>query len=84
MYIKTNSKMEQHSHLNQSASSSIQSKVGSAHNIESLAHEAVKSIPNATEFLNSYFSSGEPPEHFRLPRPVLKDQVRHLPFGNVY
>ena len=76
--------MEQHSHLQQHQSVATESKVGSAHNIESLAHEALKNIPGATEFLTRYFSKGEPEEHERFPRPVVKDQVRHLPFGNTY
>ena len=76
--------MEQHSHLQQHQSVALESKVGSADNIESLAHEAVKNIPNATQFLNSYFSKGEPEEHERFPRQVIKDQIRHLPFGNIY
>ena len=76
--------MEQHTHLQQHANVAIQSKVGSAHNIESLAHAAVRDIPHATSFLNNYFSKGEPVDHFRFPKPVLKDQIMHLSFGTVY
>jgi len=76
--------MEQFAHMQQHQSVANESKVGSQHNIESLAHEAVKHVPNATEFLKNYFSKGEPSEHERFPRQVVKDQIRHLPFGNTY
>ena len=76
--------MEQHTHLQQHQSVSLDSKVVSAHNIESLAHEAVKNIPNATQFLKNYFSKGEPDDHVRFYRPPVKDQIQHLGFGNTH
>lgn len=76
--------MEQHAHLQQHQSVALESKVGSAENIESLAHSACKNIPGATEFLKNYFSKGEPENLERFQRQTVKDQVRHLPFGNIY
>jgi len=75
--------MEQHSHLNQNHTQAFESKVCTSENVESLAHEAVKNIPNATEFLNNYFNKNEA-DFQRLPRPVVKDQLRHHGFGTTY
>lgn len=74
--------MDEFAHMQQSKAA-LDPKITNHTSIQELSHAALKHIQGAPEFLEQYFSTKEAEAH-RIPRPIVKDQIRHLPFGNIY